>query len=145
MKNQLALLTAATVAFVALTGFHGGCGSRSPEDRAKRIDRMSESVVDDVLDDVDASDDQRQRAQQIRARIVNEAKAIVLQHPETRAELWAQWESKQPDAARVHALVDDRVDALRGLLHKIADGVLELHALLTPEQRAELTSEWKRH
>lgn len=142
MKNA-AIFTVGALSFVLLTGF-GGCRRDTPEERARHVDRIAHHVVDDVMDDVDANDDQRARVQKLADGVVKDVVPLIEQHPAVRAELWTQWSSKQPDAKRVHAIVDDRVDAVRGLLHKVADAVLEVHSILTPEQRAEITSEWRR-
>jgi periplasmic protein CpxP/Spy len=144
MKNA-ALITLAAMTFTLSTGF-GGCHHRNytPEERAKHAGRMATAVVDDVMDDVDATDDQRAKAHAVKESVLKEAAIVFEQHDMAKAELWAQWQSKQPDASRVHGIIDDRMDAFRKLLHKVADGLIELHAILTPEQRAEITNEWKR-
>ena len=60
-----------------------------------------------------------------------------------RVEMLAQWEKESPDAARVHQLVDERLDAVRALVHRAAESALELHALLTPAQRAKVAEHVK--
>ena len=44
----------------------------------------------------------------------------------------------EPDAKKLHALVDERVDEMRALAHQAVDSAIELHGVLTPEQRAEI-------
>ncbi len=53
-------------------------------------------------------------------------------------EVLAQWESANPDRARLHALVDQRIDAMRAFAHQAVDAGIEVHGVLTPEQRAKL-------
>lgn len=131
-----ALFTAA--AFVMLSGFHGGCGSASPEQRAKRITRMVHDHTEDFLDDVDASEDQRTKVHGLADRVVEQALPLIPEQQRAKQELIAQWKSKSPDGARVHAIIDERIAAATRVVHTAADALLELHRTLTPEQRREI-------
>lgn len=131
-----ALFTAA--AFVMLSGFHGGCGSASPEQRAKRITRMVHDHTDDFLDDVDATDAQRAKVHGLADGVINQAMPLIPEQQRAKEELIAQWKSKSPDASRVHAIIDERITAATKVVHAAADALLELHRTLTPEQRKEI-------
>jgi Spy/CpxP family protein refolding chaperone len=54
-----------------------------------------------------------------------------------------QLSSDSPDAQKLHALVDARIDAMRAFAHKITDAALEVHGTLTPQQRKELATEFR--
>ncbi len=120
---------------VAAVGFVGcGRGGGSPE----RFEKMVSWKVDDALDDVDATDSQRAQIQGLSKKLVADAKPLMEQHRAARDELIQQWSSDRPDAARVHALIDERAEAMRAYAHKVADAMIETHQTLTPAQRAEL-------
>lgn len=142
-KSMIAMLALAVTAFVVLTGFHGGCGSETPEGRAKMIKRMSSAKLDGFLDDLDATDVQRKRMHEVKDEIVAEVLPLIEDHQKVKAELRSEWNAETPDAAKIHATLDGRIDAVRRLLHKVADGAIELHQLLTPAQRAQISKRWK--
>jgi Spy/CpxP family protein refolding chaperone len=100
--------------------------------------------LDDVLDDVKASDAQRARIQGIKDRLLPSFLALASGHHKAEQEIVAQLSSDHPDQARLHALVDQQIDALRAAAHKSVDGVVEAHATLTPEQRAPLVKKLRR-
>lgn len=144
------LLTIAGVAFVAvgyltLTGFRGpghGCGGRGDP---ARLERMVASHLDDLLDDISATPEQRTQIVAVKDRLLAEGKALRAGKPELHRDLLAQWESPSPDVARLHSVIDERGDAMKGFAHKVADGLAEVHGILTPEQRAQLAKKVRRH
>lgn len=146
----LAGVAAVAVGYLALTGFRGpghglgghGCGAhRDPA----RMERMISSHLDDVLDDLSATPEQRTQIAAVKDRLLAEGKALRASKPELHKDLLAQWESPNPDVSRLHALIDERGDAMQGFAHKVADGLAEVHAILTPEQRAQLAKKARRH
>ncbi len=146
MKKTLAALAAVAlvaVGFVALTGFrHGfGCHGRDPAQVAAFVTAR----LDDALDDVDATPAQRDRLHAVKDRLLAKGQALHADHEGTHAELVAQWKADRPDAAKLHALVDARIDAFRALAHEAVDGAVEAHDVLTPEQRAKVTKKLDRH
>jgi len=63
------------------------------------------------------------------------------QREQRRAEreaIRAELAKDRPDAAKLHALVDAQQDRARAAAHDRIDAWLELHGMLTPEQRAQL-------
>lgn len=145
MKKPTKLLTLclAATSFVFLTGWYGGCGRHhTPEEKAARLERHSEAMVEDVMDDLDATDAQRRGAQNIRARLVKEALPMLKEQEKAKQIFHEQWAAGRPDTEHLHRVVDDRLDAFRRVLHLAVDGAVELHQLLTPEQRQELAKEW---
>jgi Spy/CpxP family protein refolding chaperone len=109
-----------------------------------RVDRQVTEHLDDMLDDVKATDAQRKRILAVKDRLLPEAAALAASQQQARKEITEQLSSERPDAARLHALVDRQVDALRALAHKSVDGAVEAHGTLTPEQRAPLVKKLRR-
>jgi len=146
-KIGLGILGAALLVggFATLTAFRhgpGGCGGHGDP---ARMERFIGARLDDVLDDLSATPEQRAKIVAVKDRLVAEGKALRAAQPEAHALLLEQWESPNPDVARVHALVDQKADAMKGFAHKAADAMAEVHATLTPEQRAQLAKKARRH
>lgn len=146
MKRVLTIGGIAVTAVVLLTGFRGGgCGGHggSAEERSSRAYQFLTWKTDDALKELDATDAQKKEVNAIKDRLFEDGKELFVRNREVKTELFAQWEAAQPDATKVHQLVDERFDALRAFAHKVADGALELHRILTPEQRKEVTDHAK--
>jgi Spy/CpxP family protein refolding chaperone len=131
---------------VVLTGFRGGCGAhrhghgRDPAEVASFVtDR-----VDDALDDVDATPDQRTRIHAVKERLLAAGLKARGEHREAHEALAQEWKADAPDAARLHALVDARAEELRALAHQAVDAGIEVHGILTPEQRGKVTRKIER-
>jgi periplasmic protein CpxP/Spy len=148
MKKILAaagVVALSAAAFVVLTGFHGGCGwhgghGRDPAAMAAFVtDRL-----DDALDDLDATDAQRQQIHAVKDRLLARGQALRGGHEAAHAEVLAQWKAEQPDRAKLHALVDTRIEEMRAFAHEAVDGAVEVHGVLTPEQRAEVAEKIER-
>lgn len=120
-----------------------GCG-RGGGDRIERMSQVVSWKVDDALDALDATEAQRGQVGQIKDRLLVEAPALAQGGEKARAALLEQWSSPKPDAARVHAIVDERIEAFRAMAHKVADAAIEVHGILTPEQRKQVASRIER-
>ena len=143
MKKQLLVAGSALLAVVMLSGFawrggHGGWG-RDPE-------RMKQFVtwrLDDKLEDLDATEAQKKSIQALKDRLFEDGKQVMADGQAARAEAFAQLSSDTPDAQKLHALVDARIEAMRAMAHKATDAALEAHQVLTPEQRKALAAEYR--
>lgn len=139
MKKKIAIAASAVLAVVLLTGFRGAGWSRDPE----RIKQMIGWKLDDKLEDIDATEGQKQAVHAVKDRLFEEGKALAQEHQATRLEVLTQLESDAPDAQKLHSLVDARIDAVRAFAHKVVDSALEVHRVLTPAQRKELSTEYR--
>jgi Spy/CpxP family protein refolding chaperone len=143
MRRTKWLWLAGALAAVALLG--AGCLGRHPGRDPQAMKRFVAARVDDLLDDVDATDAQRTQIGAIEERLFAEGAKLGADHDAVRTEALRQLTADAPDAARLHALVDGRVDAFRAFAHQAVDGMLEARAVLTPEQRAKLDNKLRRH
>jgi periplasmic protein CpxP/Spy len=139
--KKLALAASALLAVALLTGFRGGGWGRSPE----RIQQIITWKLDDKLDDIDASDAQKQSIHALKDRLLTDGQRLMGEQQATRLEVLTQLESDRPDAQKLHAVVDARIEAMRAFAHQVTDAALEVHRLLTPEQRKELATEYREH
>ncbi len=139
-----ALLVAA--GFITLTGFGGGCrghGHGHGRDPAELAAFVTDRV-DDALDDLDATPEQRTRINAVKDRMLAAGLEARGARGQTHETLLGEWKATSPDAAKLHALVDARVDAMRALAHQAVDAGVEVHGILTPEQREQLTRKAER-
>jgi Spy/CpxP family protein refolding chaperone len=146
-RNRLLVTAAAVTGLVLLSGFGGpfgfARGCQSPEERQKAAQRFISNRVDDALDDLEATPAQRARVLQLKEQLVAEAQPLIAAHREAKAELASQFAGGNPDSAKLHALVDERISAVRAFAHKLVDAAVEVHASLTPEQKATITGKIK--
>lgn len=145
-RRMMWIIGSGLAAVTLLSGFiGGGCGRRGwghhGGQDSSRAERFINWKVDDHLDELNATEAQRKRVHELKDGLIADGKKLHEEQRNVRGELVAQWDSATPDANRVHALVDERVDAFRGFAHKVADAVLEVHALFTPEQRKQVSDE----
>jgi Spy/CpxP family protein refolding chaperone len=143
-----ALLVAAGVlaigaGYLVLTGFRGGCGPHGRD--PARMERMITHHLEDALDDLQVTPDQRARILAVKDRLVAEGKALHQGHGDLHRELAAQWDADAPDTARIGAIIDERADAMKAFAHDVANGLAEVHGVLTPEQRAKVSKRIHRH
>lgn len=150
MKKTIGIAAAALVVaggILALTGFAGGglgCHRHGHGHDPAEISAFVTNRVDDVLDDLDATPEQRTRIHAVKERMLAAGLELRGSHGEAHEALLGEWRSESPDAARLHALVDARVEAMRALAHQAVDAGIEVHGILTPEQREKLTRKAER-
>jgi Spy/CpxP family protein refolding chaperone len=94
--------------------------------------------VDRLMSEINATDDQRAQINQLKDKLFKEGMDLRQNRQSLRQELFANWDAAQVDASDVHAQVDKQVDAWRAFAHDAADASIQLHDLLTPDQRAQL-------
>ena len=143
-RRTVPLLAAALLVPLALAGACGGPRHAGEVD-LPRVDRRVTEHIDDYLDDAKATPDQRARILAIKSRLLPEGGALAQSHRKAQQELAAQLASDKPDGARLHALVDQQLEAVRAFAHKSVDGALEAHATLNREQRAPVTKKLQRY
>ena len=145
MRKLFGRLSVALVALVAVVGLAGfACAHHHHSHDPAQIQKMVNARVDDLLDDVDATPDQRTRIHAIADRLLASAKGAHAGHEQAHATLLAEWKADAPDRAKLHALVDARMDELRKLAHQAVDAGVEAHDVLTPAQRQKLTAKAER-
>jgi Spy/CpxP family protein refolding chaperone len=95
-------------------------------------------MISRALEDLDLTEQQELQAIRIRRSIKEQAKDS---REAMRADLdrvVAELEKANPDATKLHAVVDESLARMQKLAHSTVDQYLELHRTLTPEQRTAL-------
>jgi Spy/CpxP family protein refolding chaperone len=150
MKKTIGIAAAALVVaggVVALTGFAGGglgCHRHGHGHDPAEISAFVTNRVDDVLDDLDATPEQRTRINAVKERMLAAGLELRGSRGETHDALFGEWKSGSPDAAKLHALVDTRFEAMKAIAQQAVDAGVEVHGILTPEQREQLTRKAER-
>jgi len=103
-------------------------------EKKQQMDRR----LDRVLDRLNATSGQRARIHQLKDEVVRKALPLRRSHRQVRDKLRAEWASPRPDRRAIHEAVDRQIDQVRALAHVAVDRAVDVHALLSAEQRAEL-------
>lgn len=123
-RTTLFVVAVGAAAFLALTGFRHARGGPDAW-MTKKLDR--------VLTAIDATPEQRSQIEAIRDE-------LVASRPERggeRAAFAQLWLQEQPDAAAIHARIAETFEARRAFADRVADALIRVHGILTPEQRAK--------
>jgi protein CpxP len=135
MRHGTIAMVVGTVLLVAACG--GGYEHRRQEG-VRWFRQHALGHVDEVLDRVDATDEQRTRARAIVGKALTDLEPWPAAAQRLRTDLTAAWRTDTPDRHALHARVDAEVESLRALGHALVDDGLELHGVLTSEQREAL-------
>lgn len=111
----------------------------------KKAEKYLTFRINDALDDIQATPAQRATVMSVKDRLLPEAKAMFETREQHHAAAKELWLAQNPDPKAVHSMVDQRIDEFRALAHKVADGVIEIQRVLTPEQRVQLAQKAEQH
>jgi Spy/CpxP family protein refolding chaperone len=143
MKKAIAI-GAASVAAIALLAAFGGRYYQGRHD-PKQAYQFITNRVNSMLDEIKATDEQRTQINSLKDKLWQEGMSLKTSHQGLHQDLMALWDADKVDPAQAHALVDQRIDALRAFAHDAVDSGIQLHNLLTPEQRQVVKSEMQKH
>jgi Spy/CpxP family protein refolding chaperone len=119
-------------------GFHG---RRDPA----MIHKFVDFAVNEKLDEIGATDAQRQKVREIKDRLIRDAHALKGTKGAFRDDLLKVLEQDEVDAAQVKAMARQRTEAFTRFVDEAADAVVELHGVFTPEQRKQLLADLREH
>jgi len=140
MKRKMIIATLSVVAIglVAGVAWAGPGMGRGMFRDPKKVDSFLTWRITDALDDVKASDAQKQQILAIKDRLMPDVQKLMEERKSHHEELKALWLSDSVSQREVRARIDQRIEEMRQLAYKVADGAIEAHNALTPEQRAQL-------
>jgi len=141
MKKAIAIGVASLAAVGLLAGFASKWEHRDPQ----RAQEFMSKRIDRLLDQINATPEQRAKINEIKDQLMQQGTALRQAHRDLKKELITQWQSPQVDAAKIHAMVDQRVEEFRARAQQAADAMVQLHDVLTPEQRAQVQQELSKH
>lgn len=121
--------------------WHAHGGFRGHRHDPEMVRRFVQFAVNEKLDAVDATPEQRQKVTEVTGRLLQEAQALHQAKTDLHDEMSELLAQDQPDPARARALVQARVQELSRFADGATDALLELHRTFTPAQRAKLLAE----
>ncbi|HTG00980.1 MAG TPA: periplasmic heavy metal sensor [Nitrospirota bacterium] len=129
VKNKLTIAST----FLLLSAFVLTACYRTPEQRA-------EHIVNHMSKDLDLNAAQHATLEKIKDEFLARRPQIVKQREEAIREANALMRSKEIDTVRLNALVEKSKIQADDMIAFIADKFVEIHAMLTPEQREKLVA-----
>ena len=132
--SVLMITAIATTPFL-LNGCHGP--RHGPPDM-RVVDMIVSYKLDEVLDEIHATDDQRGEFHDVKTWILLSIEEGMEEKRLDRAVFMQELMSDIPDARHLHAILEERLERKNEMAKDILDAVLDLHALLTREQREKL-------
>jgi Spy/CpxP family protein refolding chaperone len=102
---------------------------------------MPGMMLMNLAERLELTEEQEVAAVRMRRAIREEAKKNRQEMKASFDGVLAELEKPQPDAARLHRLVDEASARMTKLAHSSVDRYLEFHATLTPEQRQKLVED----
>lgn len=137
--NKLMLTFVALGVFVAASGFKGGCGGRPPaQGSGCASGEMTPERASQIVADLDLTDAQKASIQAVKDRVRAEARSQMADARADREALVKAVLADSPDAEAAHPQLDVVLARGTAMSHRLLDAALEVSAILTPEQRAEL-------
>ena len=121
---------------------HGGFGGHRD---GALMHKFIDFAVNEKLDEIGATEAQKQKVREIKERLVSEGHALRADRKAFRDEILALLEQDNPDPARLKAAVHERTEAFSRFADDAADAVVELHGVFTPEQRKQLLAAAREH
>lgn len=118
---------------------HGGFRGHGHD--PELVHKFIRFAVNEKLDAIEATPEQRQKVQEVTGRLLQEAHALRQAKTELHDQMSELLAQDQPDPARAKALVQARVQEFSRFADDATDALLELHRTFTPEQRAKLLAE----
>ncbi|MFN3198333.1 MAG: Spy/CpxP family protein refolding chaperone [Bradymonadia bacterium] len=135
-RTKIALVVTAMLSLTAVAGARGWFGHHKMD--PERIASFVDDRFEDVMDRLDATDDQQARLKPLVDNLVDEGLGLMKTRGELKTTLLAEWNAEKPNAEAVHAAIDARIDEFRAMAHKAADSAIEAHEIFTPEQRKQI-------
>ncbi len=108
---------------------------RSLEDRAERAERFAGFVVEEIVDEVDATKAQAAELEALADGLLKSGLAQMGDREAMRADALALWNAETPDVAKAKALVDARIDVWKQLAGEAIDSAAGAHGVLEAGQR----------
>lgn len=113
--------------------------ARGHDDVAGRVERMAKHV-DDVLDEIDATPEQRRSIHATLDPLFEQARGFEGTRDTLRGAYHAAWQASTFDAAKLNALLNKEADKLVLFSRAMTEAMAEVHAVLSPEQREKIAA-----
>jgi len=119
---------------------HGAHGQMSPEQAAKRVDKM----VNWVLDDVDATDEQKSKVSALAKGALQDLQPLRIQHHAARNKAIELLTQDQIDRQAMEQLRAQEIDLAEQASKRLTAALADIAEVMTPEQRRKLAEQYKK-
>ena len=114
-------------------------GERSPEKMQKHLSYM----VNDVLDDLDASDNQRSEVNTIVNDAFTDLAPMMKNKKQTKEAVLAELKKENPDRRAIDSILGGAESDMKVAKERVVDAVLDIHTVLDAKQRAQLAEKFE--
>lgn len=142
MKKKRALIQTIITIIVPgllLTGCHHPRTTAS-----ERFEKKVEKHIEQVLNSIDATDEQKTRIHAIADAIQQDFATTYRNRSFDYHEALENVFSDHPYAPQLHEQLDAKAEKMNAFSHRMLDRLLEINAVLTPEQRSELKQKFQK-
>jgi Spy/CpxP family protein refolding chaperone len=122
-------------------GFGFGAGPVDPAVMGKRIDAM----VQWMLADIDATDDQRTRISTVLKAAANDLAPLRKQHMEARRTTMQLLAAPTIDRAQIESIRVQQLQLADTATRRMTQAMTDAAEVLNPDQRAKLVAKWQQH
>ncbi|MBW1808665.1 MAG: Spy/CpxP family protein refolding chaperone [Deltaproteobacteria bacterium] len=135
---------------VCLTiGLFSACGPHgrglSEDMQTEQVDRFINNHLDKVFKEINASDSQREQITAVKDKLLVQLRAMKGSHKADLETVFEEMKKDKPDAQKLHALLDTQIEQKKEFAHQAIDALIEVHAVLSPEQRTVVQDKIKQH
>ena len=95
-------------------------------------------MIGRILHELNLTDAQEDAAVTMHKDIQKRARELRVNGVESMDEVAIELAKPKPDAARLHAIADQRIDDMKKVVHYAIDRFLTFHQTLTPDQRNQV-------
>ena len=141
-----------SVSYWALAGFGLlvaaliACGNRDrTEMTAQQMREHFRRGLEKILDRLDATDEQRKQIRTVVARLEPRHEKLHQARKQAMATLTNEWGKKQMDPQVVDKATGKMLDELVAARADLTTALVEIHGILTPEQRAQVAEHMAKH
>jgi protein CpxP len=128
---------------VGLAGFAWGHGHGCHG--GKFFQKMMDAHLEEVLDDLKATPEQRQQITQLKVGLTSDFQGMQDSRKALLTSLAQQFPSERLDTASLDSAADPLVKSQEKLRQDIREAVVQIHDLLTPTQRQQVASKIQEH
>jgi Spy/CpxP family protein refolding chaperone len=112
------------------------------EPSSAQMHKHAESMTGHILDRVNATDVQRQKAMTIARAAADDLQPLIEAHRAARASLYSALTAETIDPARLEQLRSEALHSADTVSRRLTQEIADMAAVLTPAQRRELMARW---
>jgi Spy/CpxP family protein refolding chaperone len=133
MKSKKTIIAGSVFMIALLMG--GVIYAFGPHHRSPMIEEFIKFKVDQMLAELNLTEDQKAQTDIIREKLRDEIHALMQRKQESHKEFFELLRTDNPDKKLLKSMIDENLEATRTKLYTVTDLMLEFHDTLNPAQR----------